>query len=60
MIDAIQALLVEKPVYAKLLQGEFLTTGDPLRFLKASYKFAMQRPEIAEELKRFLKEEVLK
>lgn len=60
LIDAIEAMLLEKPVYAKLLQGEFLTTGDPLRFLKASYKFAMQRPEIAEELKRFLREEILK
>lgn len=60
LIDAIEQLLVNKPVYAKKVQGEFLTTGDPLRFLKASYKFAMQRPEIAEELKMFLKEEVLK
>jgi len=59
LIDAIEKLLVEKPVYAKTVQGEFLTTGDPLRFLKASYKFAMQRPEIAEDLKKFLKEEIL-
>lgn len=60
LMDAIEELLVNKPVYAKRVQGEFLTTGDPLRFLKASYKFAMERPEIAEELKIFLKEEVLK
>lgn len=60
LMDAIEQLLVNKPVYAKRVQGEFLTTGDPLRFLKASYKFAMQRPEIADELKIFLKEEVLK
>lgn len=60
LMDAIEELLVNKPVYAKRVQGEFLTTGDPLRFLKASYKFAMQRPEIADELKMFLKEEVLK
>jgi UTP--glucose-1-phosphate uridylyltransferase len=60
LVDAIEQMLVTKPVYAKEVQGEFLTTGDPLRFLKASYKFAMQRPEIAEDLKKFLKEEVLK
>jgi UTP--glucose-1-phosphate uridylyltransferase len=59
LIDAIQALLLEKPVYAKTVQGEFLTTGDPLHFLKASYKFAMQRPEIAGPLKEFLKKEIL-
>lgn len=59
LIDAIEKLLVEKPVYAKTVQGEFLTTGDPLRFLKASYKFAMQRPEIAEDLKKFLRDEII-
>jgi len=60
LIDSIEQLLVNKPVYAKTVQGEFLTTGDPLRFLKASYKYAMQRPEIADDLKKFLREEVLK
>lgn len=59
LIDAIEKLLVNKPVYAKTVQGEFLTTGDPLRFLKASYKFAMQRPDLAEPLREFLKKEIL-
>ncbi|HSV94902.1 MAG TPA: UTP--glucose-1-phosphate uridylyltransferase [Spirochaetia bacterium] len=59
LVDAIEQMLASKPVYAKEIEGEFLTTGDPLRFLKASYKFAMQRPEIAGELKKFLEEEVL-
>ena len=59
LVDAIERMLINKPVYAKEVEGEFLTTGDPLRFLKASYKFAMQRPEIAEDLKKFLKEEVI-
>jgi len=59
LVDAIEQLLAVKPVYSKNIQGEFLTTGDPLRFLKASYKYAMQRPEIAEDLNKFLKEEVL-
>lgn len=59
LVDAIEQLLAKKPVYSKNIQGEFLTTGDPLRFLKASYKYAMQRPELADELKRFLKEEIL-
>lgn len=60
LVDSIEQMLTTKAVYAKEIEGEFLTTGDPLRFLKASYKYAMQRPEIAEELKKFLKEEVLK
>jgi UTP--glucose-1-phosphate uridylyltransferase len=60
LMDSIEQLLVKKPVYAKTIQGEFLTTGDPLRFLKASYKFAMQRPEIAGDLKEFLNKELEK
>ncbi len=59
LMDSIEELLKNKPVYAKRVEGEFLTTGDPLRFLKASFKFAMQRPEIAGELKEFLKKELL-
>lgn len=59
LVDAIEQLLKEKPFYAKKVEGEFLTTGDPLRFLKASYKFAMQRPEIAADLKEFLKREIV-
>lgn len=59
LVDAIEQLLAVKSVYSKDIQGEFLTTGDPLRFLKASYKYAMQRPEIADDLREFLKKEVL-
>ncbi|EKD52810.1 MAG: UTP-glucose-1-phosphate uridylyltransferase [uncultured bacterium] len=56
--DSIEQLLVNKPLYAKKIQGEFLTTGDPLRFLKASFKYAMQREDLAEDLKSFLKSEL--
>lgn len=58
LMDSIEKLLVNKPVYAKKIQGEFLTTGDPLRFLKASFKFAMQRPELAGDLREFLRKEI--
>ncbi len=59
LMDSIHELLSDKPVYAKKIQGEFLTTGDPLRFLKASFKYAMQRPELAEDLKTFLRGELV-
>jgi len=58
LMDSIEKLLVNKPVYAKKIQGEFLTTGDPLRFLKASFKYAMQREELAGDLKEFLRREI--
>jgi len=58
LMDSIHQLLTDKPVYAKRVNGEFLTTGDPLRFLKASFAFAMQREVIAEPLKQYLKEKI--
>lgn len=58
LMDSIEQLLIHKPVYAKKIQGEFLTTGDPLRFLKASFKYAMQRPDLAEDLREFLMKEI--
>ncbi len=60
LMDSIHQLLTARPVYAKKIEGEFMTTGDPLKFLKASFKYAMQRPELAEGLREFLKEEILK
>lgn len=59
LIDSIAQLVKEKPVYAKLIDGEFLTTGDPLRFLKASFKFALERPDLRDDLLKFFKEEIL-
>ena len=58
LVDAIEQLLKKGPVYVKNIQGEFLTTGDPLRYLKASFKFAMQRPDLADDLRNFLKSEL--
>lgn len=58
LMDSIHELLSNRPVYAKKIEGEFLTTGDPLRFLKASFKYAMQRPELADGLREFLRKEL--
>jgi len=56
LMDSIHQLLTNKPMYAKLIDGEFLTTGDPLRFLTANLKFALKREGLAEDLSEVLKE----
>ncbi len=57
--DILNKLVAEgKKVIAPPIEGEWLTTGDPLRYLKATFKFAMQREDIAQELRKFLKEEL--
>ena len=43
-------------VIGQPIEGEWLTTGDPLHYLKATLKFAMQRKDLKDDLKEFLKE----
>jgi UTP--glucose-1-phosphate uridylyltransferase len=57
VIDILNSLAQKgKKVIAQPIEGEWLTTGDPLRYLKATLKFAMKREDIAEDLKAFIKQ----
>jgi UTP--glucose-1-phosphate uridylyltransferase len=51
---AIDKLCKVKNVYCKEVAGKWLTTGDPLNYLKAQIEFALKREEYREELKKFL------
>jgi UTP--glucose-1-phosphate uridylyltransferase len=45
--------------YAKKVQeGEWLTTGDPLNFVRATLKYAVEREDIGDDIKNFIKEEI--
>lgn len=44
-----------KKVIAQPIDGEWLTTGDPLRYMKAQVRFALVRDDIGKEFKEFLK-----
>jgi UTP--glucose-1-phosphate uridylyltransferase len=43
-------------IIAQPIEGEWYTTGDPLNYLKTSYRFAMERDDIKNELKKYLRE----
>lgn len=47
-----------KKVIAQPVKGEWLTTGDPLRFIKTTLKFAMKRKDLKEDLLKFVKTEL--
>ncbi len=47
-----------RKVIAQPIEGEWLTTGDPLNYLKATLKFAMQRDDLNKELKEFINKEI--
>lgn len=44
-----------KRVIAQPIKGEWLTTGDPLRYMKAQVRFALERKDIGEDFKSYLK-----
>jgi UTP--glucose-1-phosphate uridylyltransferase len=43
-------------IIAQPIEGEWHTTGDPLNYLKTSFKMALEREDIKSELKKYLKE----
>ncbi len=59
VIDVLNNLAQEgKKVIAQPIDGKWLTTGDPLTYLKATVEFALGREDIGENFKEFLKEYV--
>ncbi len=44
-----------KKIIAQPIEGEWHTTGDPLNYLKTSYRFALLRDDIKNELREYLK-----
>ena len=56
MSDVLNKMAKEgKKVIAQPIRGKWLTTGDPLRFIKTTLEFAMQRPDLKAELRYFIK-----
>jgi UTP--glucose-1-phosphate uridylyltransferase len=52
--DANDQLAKHGSIKVKAIDGEWMTTGDPLRYMKAQIKFALNRHDIGEDLKGFL------
>ncbi len=45
-------------IIAQPVKGEWHTTGDPLSYLKTSFKFALEREKIGKELKDYLRKHI--
>ncbi len=56
LTDAIKALLGREEVYALELRGKHFGVGDKVGYLKANIAFALEREDIGEEIKTFLRE----
>ena len=55
LIDAIVEYAKKNPVYAARIKGEWLTTGDPLRYMKTQVKYALARKDLGKDFAEFLK-----
>ena len=45
-----------KKVIAQPIEGEWLTTGDPLRYMKAQVRFALERNDIGSDFRKYLRD----
>jgi len=55
MVDAVTKMAKEGIVIAQPINGTWLTTGDPVSYLKATIEFALAHPEINGSLSEYLK-----
>ena len=56
LIDAFEKILESnKAIYGKVLEGEWLDTGDKFNFMKASIHMGLKHPEIGKKLHEYLK-----
>ncbi len=56
IVDMIVEYAKKKPVYAAKISGEWMTTGDPLRYMKAQVHYALERKDIGKDFRKFLKD----
>lgn len=56
VMDILNDLAQEKQVLAKPIEGEWHTTGDPLRYLKTLVEFALEREDLGSQFKEYLEE----
>jgi UTP--glucose-1-phosphate uridylyltransferase len=54
LADAIDEYAKKNKVLVARVQGQWLTTGDPLRYLKAMVEYALDRPDVGREFEKYL------
>ena len=55
LTDGIRLLLEQQPVYAYMFEGTRYDAGDKLGFLKATVEFALQRSDLGQDFRKYLK-----
>jgi UTP--glucose-1-phosphate uridylyltransferase len=55
LTDALRTLRKRRPMYAVAFEGKRYDTGDKLGFLKATVEFALERPDLADAFRSYLR-----
>jgi UTP--glucose-1-phosphate uridylyltransferase len=55
LTDGLRRLRQRRPMYAVEFEGKRFDTGDKLGFLKATVEFALERPDLGADFRRYLK-----
>jgi UTP--glucose-1-phosphate uridylyltransferase len=55
LTDALRRLRQRRPMYAVEFEGKRYDTGDKLGFLKATVEFALERPDLGDDFRAYLK-----
>ncbi len=58
LTDAISALMLKRPVYAKMIKGKYHDVGSKFTWLKANIEFGLDDPEMSQDLHNFLKTKI--
>jgi len=58
LVDAIAKLMKKRPIYAKIVEGEYYDPGSKLGWLKANVEFGLKDKEVSREFKKFLRNNV--
>lgn len=57
LADAFDLMLEKnRPIYGRILDGEWLDTGDKFNFVKATIHLGLKHPEIKDKLKKYIEE----
>jgi UTP--glucose-1-phosphate uridylyltransferase len=55
LTDGLKLLMKKEKIYAYVFEGKRHDTGDKLGFLKATVEFALQRPDLGDDFREYLK-----
>ncbi len=55
LVDAIESLRTQRPIYAKKISGQYYDVGSKLGWLKANVGLALKHPELKNDFRQYLK-----